>query len=129
MSGRCGRGGALGRPDIAVFMGPRDEPEDDGDKWRGERTRLSRLDLSPESRFSGEERGGRWDLPPQVHPVQRVPKPEGLALAAEADGDLEVGTVDGAISGFGLSIADIKGVEVPLPAIARAYLDALDLIG
>src|SRR5690348_7760759 len=60
-------------------------------------------------------------------PVQRGPKPE--SLAAETDGHLEVGTVDGAIGRLGLLLADVQHLEVPLPAIAGPNLDAADLVG
>src|SRR6185437_8078245 len=67
--------------------------------------------------------------PPQLFPVQRGPKPEGLELASKADGDLEVGAVEGAVVALVLSIAGVEDVVVPLPAIAGADLEALDLVG
>ena len=62
-----------------------------------------------------------------VDPVQRGPKPGWSA--AEADGELEIGTVEGAVVVLLLGIAGVDHVEVALPAIAGADLDPLDLIG
>src|SRR5690606_29002931 len=49
--------------------------------------------------------------------------------AAEADGEPEVGPLDGAVDVLGLGDAAVEDVGEPLPRIARADLEAVDLVG
>ena len=92
----------------------------------GSRPDLGGVKRAPTQR---KEAAGCVTLPPQLHPVQRGPKPEVGWLAAEADGEFQIGAVEGAVGILGLGIAAVDGVLIPFPSVTRADVEAVNLVG